>query len=208
MKKTILMFAAAGLMLATPSCKKGENDPFMSLSSRKGRLAGTWNLTTADWSNTNSYDSGGMAYVDIDTWSYDGTSLTYNFSQSIDGTAQTAPAAQVDTYSVSHTFGKDGAYDYSSTTNGNTWTSKGWWSFVGKSKTTELKKKEAVLITNNQTVSGGNTTSYTGNSMFPDGYMLLDRLTKKEMITMTDQSTTYSNGDTYASSGTWTFAKQ
>ena len=52
------MFAAAGLMLATPSCKKGENDPFMSLSSRKARFAGTWDMTAYEYSDGNEESDG------------------------------------------------------------------------------------------------------------------------------------------------------
>ena len=50
MKKVVLMLTLGGLMLATPSCKKGENDPFLSLSSRKARVAGAWDVT--GWEST------------------------------------------------------------------------------------------------------------------------------------------------------------
>lgn len=202
------MFAAAGLMLATPSCKKGENDPFMSLKGRKSRLAGEWKLTAAEWTDTDTYSQGGSSYLEVDKWVYDGTNLTYTFTQSIDGVAQTPPAPVVDTYAMSHTFSKDGSYASSSTTNSNTSTSEGYWSFVGKSKVQELKKKEAVLITETSTLSFGNTNTYTGKSMYPDGYLLLDRLSGKEMIAKIDHSATYSGGDTDVDLGTWTFEKQ
>jgi hypothetical protein len=40
----LLVVLAAAFVL--PACKKGENDPFMSLHSRKARVVGSWNLTT------------------------------------------------------------------------------------------------------------------------------------------------------------------
>jgi ABC-type phosphate transport system substrate-binding protein len=41
-KFALLVLLAAILVL--PSCKKGENDPFMSLHSRKARVVGEWTL--------------------------------------------------------------------------------------------------------------------------------------------------------------------
>ena len=47
MKK--LMYLGLGLaMLNLTSCKKGDNDPGMSLKGRKGRLAGEWTLITSE----------------------------------------------------------------------------------------------------------------------------------------------------------------
>ncbi len=48
----LLMFAAV-----FTGCKKGEEDPSISLLSRSARLTGDWNLTTGDWTSTN-YDAG------------------------------------------------------------------------------------------------------------------------------------------------------
>lgn len=59
MKKTMLAVFAAGLLFATPSCKKGENDPALSLKSRKGRLTAEW--TVASFVETSTYT---QTYVD------------------------------------------------------------------------------------------------------------------------------------------------
>jgi hypothetical protein len=42
MRIFVLVVAAAGLLLTTPSCRKGDNDPLISLKSRKARLAGKY----------------------------------------------------------------------------------------------------------------------------------------------------------------------
>ena len=42
----MLAVFAAGLLFATPSCKKGENDPALSLKSRKGRLTAEWTVSS------------------------------------------------------------------------------------------------------------------------------------------------------------------
>lgn len=51
------------LALSFGACKKGENDPFLSLKTRKGRLSGNWKVTFADYSHNDS------------TWTYDGSNL-------------------------------------------------------------------------------------------------------------------------------------
>ncbi|MBT3963903.1 MAG: hypothetical protein HOE95_07270, partial [Flavobacteriales bacterium] len=48
MKKLIGISLVVVLML--PGCKKGEEDPFFSFSSRKGRLAGEWVVSSYNWS--------------------------------------------------------------------------------------------------------------------------------------------------------------
>ncbi len=46
--KTIKLFAIAAVaLIALQSCKKGENDPFLSLKSRDARIVGNWELTTS-----------------------------------------------------------------------------------------------------------------------------------------------------------------
>ena len=45
MKKTTLIFLSAILLTGTfVACKKGDNDPFLSLRSRKDRLSGLWTV--------------------------------------------------------------------------------------------------------------------------------------------------------------------
>ncbi|MBD3637072.1 MAG: hypothetical protein HUJ25_06965 [Crocinitomicaceae bacterium] len=206
MKKTILMFAAAGLMLATPSCKKGENDPALSLSSRKARLSKNWKLSSAEYTTVDVYDWGGDTYTSTTTYSYDGTNMTTVTSLAGPGGTVTNPA-DVRTYSEQHTFEKDGAYSGSVTDDGDTDSFEGFWAFVGKSKVQELKKKEAVLITFTKTIYSGNTNTYDGESLFPDGYMMLDRLAGDELVVALDYSATYSNGDTYSITGTKTYTE-
>ena len=57
MKKLLLLGAAAMVLVANlSSCKKGENDPFLSLKSRKARLCGEWTVTKSE--GTSSYATG------------------------------------------------------------------------------------------------------------------------------------------------------
>ncbi len=58
MKKTALfpLMAIILVVFSLSSCKKGEEDPFISLRSRKARLTATWNLKEGQWTQT-TYDN-------------------------------------------------------------------------------------------------------------------------------------------------------
>ncbi|MGB0403335.1 MAG: hypothetical protein ACPGEG_04505 [Salibacteraceae bacterium] len=63
-----LLFIVALVASVTFSgCKKGENDPFFSLKTRKGRLAGDWKVSFAEYT------------INDTSWTYDGTTLKETF---------------------------------------------------------------------------------------------------------------------------------
>lgn len=182
MKKTILMFAAAGLMLATPSCKKGENDPFMSLSSRKARVSGEWMLSGYEYSDRTD-DSGDNSYwTNASTYS-DGT-ITNTFTYVDDNGTSTASTSTITVDKFSYIFEKDGTWnseinttevDVSSTTIfGTTYTTtttttslstaSGNWSFVGKVKDAYKNKERMVLNTLEEWGSDQSTTVDTDDA--------------------------------------------
>jgi hypothetical protein len=172
MKKTILMFAAAGLMLATPSCKKGENDPFLSLSSRKARVAGEWDVTGYEFMSNNVESDGDSQ---SSTGSLSNNVITFTNSSTSGGTTVTNTNT-VTVNEFSYTFEKDGTWsstqnttsvnvqsDYpitgftttSTTVETNSYT--GNWSFVGKVKDA-YKNKERIVL-NTLTSSGSDQTT-------------------------------------------------
>lgn len=175
MKKSILMLAAGALLLATPSCKKGENDPFLSLSSRKARISGEWNVS--------SYESEWHFIDGSDSWhnteSFDGTNVTSTWSQTVSGTSSSGNGSDVITVSLfDFIINKDGTYemhqnmvtvetgtdswtgfDYTATTT-STYTESGSWSFVGKAKDS-YKSKERVVMNATHTVGTDQTTTVT-----------------------------------------------
>lgn len=180
------MFAAAGLMLATPSCKKGENDPALSFSSRKARISNAWTVSAISetWTNTDS---------DGDSWSstesFDGTTKTVVNSSTSGGTTWSNTSTY--TYSdFSITIEKDGTFEmveaYTYQDVDDSWspiitttdytvnnTMSGTWSFIGKAKD-NYKNKERVIFnilngtySNSQTavtVDGSGTTLNTSTS--------------------------------------------
>lgn len=210
MKKVFTM--ALGLMLvagATTSCKKGENDPGLSLTSRKARVAGEWTVTSSQ--STSTYTDGASSTTTSTESMYDGVSEITTTSSGGVSTKDTT------NYTITLTMGKDGSYTQVYTETGDDWsstyTSTGHWAFVGKSKSAELKNKEAIILsetsgTSSATFGGVTFTSSSTMSAFQDGdIMVIDQLKSKEMIVKMDRDWTDNDGtntDTYTSTGTMT----
>jgi hypothetical protein len=182
MKKLIQTLALAAVVVVSgasfTACKKGENDPALSLKSRKGRLTGEWKLTKG----TETFTSGGST----STTNYDGTSIT----QSSGGGSITG------TFAYTLTIDKEGTYEYkmSETFGGSTSidTEKGRWSFLGKNKDGEIKNKEAIVLMETSYTSG--TTSTTTSNPTSGAIWTIDQLKNKEMIVKGKE--TYTSGST------------
>lgn len=155
------MLAAGALLLATPSCKKGENDPFLSLSSRKGRVAGDYTIsayesassyTNSTGTNSTTETMAGNTITETSTWTPSGggssttttTTTTVNlgeFSFDKEGTftmTWNTTSVEVDVQTI-------GSYT-STTTTTTTSTSmqSGSWNFLGK--VDEYKNKERLVL--------------------------------------------------------------
>lgn len=170
MKKSILFLAAIGLLAVTPSCKKGENDPALSLASRKARITGEWDVTNFESTYTSLED--GVTYTS--TTSYDGSIQTTTYSWSEDGSTTTSTSTRT-VNDHSWVINKDGSftrtYEYTyqeededfwsgnitTTTYVVIETTTGTWSFVGKVKD-EYKNKERVVF---NVLETNDNTSYT-----------------------------------------------
>lgn len=175
-------------------CKKGENDPFLSLKSRKARLVGEWKLvegssTVIDSSNTDTY-----TFSETTLISFEG------------GVWDTLP------YTETYTFENDGTYKYSSNTNNgfDTDDEEGVWTFGAKSAELDVKAKETVILylKHYSSVYSGNTYSYTYDGTTCPVYRItLDMLKSTKMTLLIDytyQGTSYS----YTKTGTMTYEKQ
>jgi hypothetical protein len=96
------LIAVLVLALASPifvGCKKGENDPGISLKSRNSRLIGEWKLVSFE--GTYQGVSSGTAYTV--TYKFDGN----NYTESSNGSSASG------TGSFTMEIGKDGVYTYS-----------------------------------------------------------------------------------------------
>lgn len=88
--RNLLMAAAVVTMLNFNSCKKYEDGPGFSLKSKKGRLAGDWEVVKIEGSNGQNYLDGDGYELEFEfdkdgdfkykqKYSYDGYSYTYSY---------------------------------------------------------------------------------------------------------------------------------
>lgn len=118
MKK--LLISALILMLVVPfsGCKKGEEDPGISLRSRDSRVEGTWKLSKIESTETEVDKTSTSTDTEITTTTitiaYDGTDITTTtlVKDESGGTTESNITKIVDTYSVSVTINKDNTYTY------------------------------------------------------------------------------------------------
>lgn len=134
----------AGLVLCFAGCKKGEDDPAVSLRTRKARLAGEWRLISGKASRTaEGYN---------ESFTFDGSSMKVNVTSYY-------PVVYTGKYSLGLTIKKDGSFTFKENFAGGILDGKGVWNFntgVG-----EDKKKEAVIFTIDKVDHG-----YTADNMF------------------------------------------
>lgn len=200
MKNIIKSLALAAVVLVSgasfTACKKGENDPGISLRGRKARFVGEWK-TTAGVTKTTSG-------AGTTTETYTETGVTYT----------SGAGSATSTWSQTLTVEKDGTFkmvENETPQGGNTTTTsaKGRWMFAGKNKDAELKNKEAVVLTITEitTTSGGASTTTTFTN--PDNGIIwaIDQLKNDEMIVKYTTSTT-SSGATTSEDVSWTFTSK
>lgn len=217
MKKYFLFAAMAITALTTSvslnSCRKGEEDPAISLRSRKARLVGDWKLTegktdqTQNGSlSTTTYD--GTNEITTSNGQSDTTGFTNNMTFNSDGTYQ---SVTVTTTSFSF-------WGITSTTTTTT-TEDGTWDFnsgIGdeKAKTKVLihpTKSVEVAVTSSST-SGTTTTTntdvYTSNTF--DYSMYMTCLSNKELKFTINFNSTVTGGNTgsYTSTATRIYTAQ
>ncbi|HLP53431.1 MAG TPA: hypothetical protein VK151_00295 [Fluviicola sp.] len=188
--KNSLQIALCGLLLSTTflsSCKKGEDDPFFSLRSRKARIAGEWNVTKMQYNESSVSNN----TTETSTITYDGTTETTVDTYTTMGS--TITTTQTDTYTEQYTFEKDGTYTYVRNYGSGTVTVEGTWIFLGKSKENELKKKEAILLTETKYTTSNNTVAYTGIN---DGRVITIRELRNKTMVWHSTYSESSNGNT------------
>lgn len=128
------------------SCRKGENDPFLSLKSRDARIKGTWILKESTFEEQETDIFGTEIYKE----SFNGSTMTI----SNDG-------VEMNSYSFSETLeiNKEGDYTLSSVEDGETYYVSGswWWLNDSKKKTRisfddDIESYEIDRLTNNELV--------------------------------------------------------
>jgi hypothetical protein len=170
-KLTKAVLAILVVASSITACKKGDDDPGLSLSSRKARFAGEWKVDAYDMSATDITTNNGANTVttetDVNSTKISGASITTNSSVTSTEAGFTS-YTQSETGTVTeftYTIEKDGTWKskqvtkITSETNTEggvsvtdavnrttTQETEGTWQFLGKNKGAELKNKEAVLL--------------------------------------------------------------
>ncbi|MFZ5553961.1 MAG: hypothetical protein ACOZCO_12670 [Bacteroidota bacterium] len=190
--KKIFIYAVAAITtmsLSLTSCKKGEGDPFISLKSRKSRLAGEWTVSAGNGTDMNSGVN--------TTWTYDGTQEVTTYPSPFPQTT--------DKWTLTHTIEKDGTFTSVYVDNdaspAETTTTTGTWNFTGG--VGEYKNKSQVVFTTlSMTSSAGGSVTYTGSDA-PTIMYDIYQLKNKEVIVKYD-GTTSSPSSSSSGEYTWT----
>lgn len=201
MKKIIIStIGILALSVNLSSCKKGENDPFLSLKSRKARLVGEWNLTKIEGTYSDVDPSDPSNNVTSTTTYSDGL-------ETVTTTDNSNTTVDTDNYTVTYSFTKDQKYTITTTNSTTVEVEEGDWLFLGKNKTDEIKKKEGIYLIKklSSTTSSGitTTTTYTGAST--GNPILIDQLKSKEIVLIDEYSINWgSNTETSSTKMTLT----
>jgi hypothetical protein len=188
MKKVLLvLLIAAFAMPAFVSCKKGANDPAISLNSRAKRLEADWKLTNFD--GTYNYVGGTTAYTV--TLRFDGNTYSQNES----------PAGGIygnlsGSGSFKMTIAKDGAYsiDESYTASGAT--------------SADIRKGDGYWYWgDNDNAKIAVNFSIGGSNLFFSGRYEIDKLSSKELI-LTKIQNYVVDGDATTYNYVYTFTAQ
>ena len=183
MKKKLIIANSLLLLLALTfivGCKKGEDDPFFSLRSRKARMAGNFEITGYEIVQSDTSGSYKASLV--------GEELRFELIDS-DGKIETGTTP----FEARYTFDKKGGYTQSVVTQGDTVEIAGNWYFLKGNEEANLKNKEAIVL-NETSYSSKNgdtlfsTTSIGGKQGYP---LSILQLKEKEIILYQNYSEVY-----------------
>lgn len=187
----------------TTSCKKGENDPFLSLSSRKARLTGEWTVSSSYSKSTNT--SGSNTTINVNDFNGSTNTYTYTFNG--------ASTSNTENKTIEFTINRDGSFTKitTNTTDEEKYEETGIWTFAGKDKTSEYKNKEVVVFYTQKTVytdlsDNSTSTEETTTVNFGETYVI-DQLKGKEIIFKSNSSYT-GNTSSNTSESTMTLTKK
>lgn len=179
MRYNLLAFLSLIFLLTLSNCRKGENDPLISLRTRKARLTGDWLLKEGNLTRTYSTSNSSATH----TTTYSNSKKTVNDNGS---TRETS-------YTQRLTLRKDNSFEREIIDNNIKTIHFGSWSFVHKNKDQKLKNKEAILLSIDSYTINGVTTVNTG--IFLSEFLRINRLANKELIFKGETTRNYTSGD-------------
>lgn len=162
MKKILFKVAILAVVISgIQSCKKGEDDPFLSLRSRKARLSGEWKLTSYSYKE---YTDG-----------------MENFSETYDGVYMHTVNGYFP-FSQEFEFKKDGSYEIKTVYDGYPSNEKGNWVFMGKNKEADIEKKEYIFL-DQTSYTDADATVTNSNFIVDNGWVYhIKKLSNKEIV--------------------------
>jgi hypothetical protein len=157
LKYLIPVVIIASVLPGISSCKKGEDDPFISFRSRKARMEGEWKVVSAYYK---SIETGPGA--DSYSWTFDGSKVVEN-----DNNVET-------TYKRYWTWKieKDGKFKSTDAIDGDVREISGRWDFLGGNS--DVKKKSRIMLLFEQIDFSSTGTYFISSSYIDDGYDLIE----------------------------------
>ena len=165
MKKVFLVAILIISSFSFESCKKGEDDPFFSVRSRKNRVVGEWKLVSGYYEQNENTVGGTTLNMKFDL-TESGAHLYFSVA---DATYYGYGSDNV-WYSEKFAFNADGTFTHYMKFDTDTWNETGMWNFTGKVGD-ERKNKSELLLMFNESISnyyGKETWSGEVNSFVYD----------------------------------------
>ncbi|MBC7412368.1 MAG: hypothetical protein H7331_07930 [Bacteroidia bacterium] len=181
MKKLTLSVLALATVASITSCKKGEEDPTLSLTSRKSRFAGEWKLDTQDMTSTTKGTDPQGTSVSVSKYTWTATTTKEENSYTGAGSSVTTTTTKEGTVTTNaYSIKKDGTWSStklftlkSTSNNGNTVKETtydiketGTWNFLGKNDPNTKNKEQVALstLTKNTIETELKTNTFGGQS--------------------------------------------
>lgn len=174
----------AGLILLSVlagSCRKGEDDPFLSLRSRKARVAGAWSMTDGSGSTVTTFPGSTIT----ESWTSDGASR--NYTTAYTDTSGTFTSSYSEDYKFLCSFDKDGTFVLTEKINMEVTTKRGTWNFnegPGKEARTQL-----LLTVSWEMLTFGSVQTYEGANR-PVEVFGINELRHKKMVLIKEGAST------------------
>jgi hypothetical protein len=136
-RKTILLSAIVGFLVVNNSCRKGEDDPSVTLLTRKARVAGKWKLQQGKLT-LGIKDSAQHAA----SYNFTFDDHSYKLSKVYNGANFDGPSE------LSLSFSKTGKFSFKQTIDNDTFDASGTWDFQGKGGGYKNKERMTIKLDN------------------------------------------------------------
>ena len=179
--KTLVLLMLLGSSLFITNCKKGEDDPFLSLRTRKARVAGEWTMKSGTDKISAVDGASGASFTNNITY----TETSYNETSSFPGGGGSG------THKLTIEFEKDGGFIYTETMDGSTFIAKGTWNFTDGIGDNKRKEQLVLHVTSYSDPDGSGT--FAGN--YTDLTYNIKELRNKKMVLISTDKSSYSDGN-------------